>query len=97
MEKTTTKLVLGSSLLSAGAAILVMTALRKKEEEKTFTVLKDTDMRNSKKVDKKESVDADVDPTEKGLTQFDSTLKSEWVANGFPQTHQEMRELENQV
>jgi hypothetical protein len=96
MQKTI-PLVLGSSLLSAGAAILVMTALRKKEETYTFTVLKDTDMRDSKKIDKKESVDADKDPSEKGLTQFDSALKSEWVANGFPQTHQEMRELENQV
>lgn len=53
-------------------------------------------MRNSKKIDQVESVDEDKARDEEGLTQYDSALKSDWVANGFPQTHMELEELENQ-
>jgi hypothetical protein len=53
-------------------------------------------MINRKKIDRMESVDADKVPEEKGLTQLDSTYRSEWIANGFPQTHKEMKELEKE-
>lgn len=78
-----------------GTAVVALAVYRIKEKN-TVRILKDTDMRDSVKIDKMESVDADNVPEEKGLTQYDSTLRSEWVANGFPQTHQEMKELEEQ-
>ena len=67
-----------------------------KHEDKEVKMLADTDMRNSKKIDEVESVKANEDPAEKGLTVLDSAYRSEWVANGFPQTHQEMQELEEE-
>jgi GH15 family glucan-1,4-alpha-glucosidase len=93
MNKSQKKL-LYVSLLSGGAALL--TAIYRKSQKATVQFLKDTDMRNSKKIDQMESVDADVDPTEKGLSQLDSAYRAEWVANGFPQTHMEMEELEKE-
>ena len=94
MNKSRKKLLL-VSLLSAGAALL--TAAYRKSQKETIMFLEDTDMRNSKKIDQMESVDADVDPAEKGLTQLDSAYRAEWVANGFPQTHMEMEELKEET
>ncbi|WP_067727691.1 hypothetical protein [Oceanobacillus damuensis] len=94
MKQSTRNIVLGS-LLSASGAVLAVSAYRERQKE-TVEVYEDTDMRNSEKIDRIESVDADKDPSEKGLTQLDHAQKSEWVANGFPQTHQEMKELEEQ-
>ncbi|KKK36742.1 hypothetical protein WQ57_17825 [Mesobacillus campisalis] len=65
-------------------------------EDKEVKVLEDTDMRNSEKIDQVESVEADQDPAEKGLTLLDSAYRAEWQANGFPQTHKEMKELEEE-
>jgi hypothetical protein len=40
-------------------------------------------------MDERESVDADQDEAEQGLTQLDSSHRAEWQANGYPQTHAE--------
>jgi hypothetical protein len=91
MKKSTKNFVL-ASLLSAGGAVLLTAAYRKSQRD-AIRFLEDTDMRNSKKLDQMESVDAGIDPAERGLTQLDSAMRAEWVANGFPQTHMEMEEL----
>jgi hypothetical protein len=91
MKKSTKNFVL-ASLLSAGGAVLLTAAYRKSQRD-VIRFLEDTDMRNSAKMDQMESVDAGIDPAEKGLTQLDSAMRAEWIANGFPQTHMEMEEL----
>lgn len=89
MNKSKMNFMLGV-LLSAGGALLAMEAYKMRQKE---AVLEDTDMRNSKKIDHEESVNAETDPEEKGLTQLDSAYRAEWVANGFPQTR-DQEELE---
>ena len=89
MNKSKMNFMLGV-LLSAGGALLAMEAYKMRQKE---AVLEDTDMRNSKKIDREESVNAETDPEEKGLTQLDSAYRAEWVANGFPQTR-DKEELE---
>ncbi|WP_026695222.1 hypothetical protein [Peribacillus kribbensis] len=91
MKKLTSTILMGS-MVSAGTAALLLAAYKKRNGN--VEVLEDLDMRNSGKLDEMESVDADKVPEEQGLTQLDSTYRNEWVANGFPQTHQEMKELE---
>ena len=71
-----------------------MTAYKKNQAKKIW-VYEDNDMRNSVTVDHEESVNADTDDAEIGLTQLDSAYRSEWQANGFPQTHKAMKELES--
>lgn len=92
MKSSTMNTVIGSAL-AAAAGIFVFKAY---QDKKNPSVKEDSDMRNSEEVDRRESVDADVDPAEKGLTQLDSAYRDEWQANGFPQTHKEMKELEEQ-
>ena len=92
MKSSTMNTVIGSAL-AAAAGIFVFKAY---QDKKNPSVEEDTDLRNSEEVDHRESVDADVDPAEKGLTQLDSAYRDEWQANGFPQTHKEMKELEEQ-
>ncbi|PWW32608.1 hypothetical protein DFO73_101873 [Cytobacillus oceanisediminis] len=92
MKKSTMGLVLGS-LVSAGGAAFAASAYKKRQKE-NCDVLEDTDMRNSEKIDQVESADADKVPEEKGLTQYDAALRSEWVANGYSQTHLDLEELE---
>lgn len=92
MKSSTMNTVIGSAL-AAAAGIFVFKAY---QDKKNPSVEEDTDLRNSEEVDHRESVDADVDPAEKGLTQLDSAYRDEWQANGFPQTHKEMKELEDQ-
>jgi hypothetical protein len=108
MNKSTIGLISASVL--AGSALAYMAISKKKHQreelehnvvtinhdDKEIKVLEDTDMRNSEKIDQVESVEADQDPAEKGLTLLDSAYRAEWVANGFPQTHQEMKELEEE-
>ena len=91
MNKSKMSFMLGI-LLSAGGALLAMEAYKMRQKE-AGQVLEDTDMRNSKKIDRAESVNAQTDPEEKGLTQLDSAYRAEWVANGFPQTR-DQEELE---
>ncbi|PLT33924.1 hypothetical protein CUU64_11105 [Bacillus sp. V5-8f] len=88
MNKSTMRLILGS-LLSVGGTALAISGYKTRQKQ-SFSVLADTDMRNTVKLDHKESVDAEKDPAERGLTQYDSTLRSEWVANGFPQTNEDI-------
>lgn len=90
MKKSTMNTVIGSAL-AAGAGVFVFKAFQEKNK---LNVPSDIDMRNSKEVDQRESVKADVDSAEKGLTQLDSAYRDEWQANAFPQTHREMKELE---
>ncbi|MCJ1909576.1 hypothetical protein [Planococcus ruber] len=92
MKKSTMNTVIGSAL-AAAAGIFVFKAYQEKNSVK---VQEDSDMRNSVEVDRRESVEADLDPAEKGLTQLDSAYRDEWQANGFPQTHREMKELEEE-
>lgn len=74
--------------------ILLFKSIRKKNGKRLW-VYKDNDMRNSVTVDREESVNAKYDDAEKGLTKLDSAFRSEWQANGFPQTHRELEELEH--
>ncbi|MCM3666969.1 hypothetical protein M3204_21440 [Mesobacillus subterraneus] len=89
MKKSQKKL-LYVSLLSGGAALL--TAVYRKSQKAAVKFLEDTDMRNSKKTDQMESVDADVDPAVKGLTQPDSEYQ---ITNCFPQMQLEELEKES--
>lgn len=86
------------SFIYTGAAmassLLLLTVYKKKQAKKVW-VYEDNDMRNSVEVDHEESVNADTDEAEIGLTQLDSAYRSEWQANGFPQTHKAMAELES--
>lgn len=91
--KKSQKKLLYVSLLSGGAALL--TAIYRKSQKAAVRFLEDADMRNSKKIDQMESVDADVDPAEKGLTQPDSEYHSKWVTNCFPQFQSEDLEKES--
>ncbi|WP_409291062.1 hypothetical protein [Peribacillus sp. SCS-37] len=94
MKKSTMNLMLGS-LISAGGAAFFVAAYKQRQKE-SFKVLEDTDMRKSEKIDQMESVYAPQDPEEQGLSQLDSAYRAEWVANGFPQTHRELEELEKE-
>ncbi|SES26863.1 hypothetical protein [Salipaludibacillus aurantiacus] len=85
-------LVFGS-LISAGGAILATSAYKKRQKGK---YREDLDMQNKEKLDEVESADADQAPEERGLTQLDAIHKNDWGNNGFPQTHEGMRELEEE-
>lgn len=90
MKKSLMNTIVGSAL-AAGAGMFVYKMYQEKNKVK---VAEGTDMHNSEEIDQRESVEADVDPAEKGLTQLDSAYRDEWQANAIPQTHREMRELE---
>lgn len=93
MKKNTTKNFIYTGVAMA-SSILLLTAYKKNQAKKVW-VYEDSDMRNSETVDHEESVNADTDEEEIGLTQLDSAYRSEWQANGFPQTHRAMAELDN--
>ncbi|MDQ0429879.1 hypothetical protein QOZ98_002707 [Planomicrobium stackebrandtii] len=93
MKKNNTKKFIYTGAAMAGS-ILLLTAYKKNQAKKIW-VYEDNDMRNSTEVDHEESVNADTDEAEIGLTQLDSAYRSEWQANGFPQTHKAMAELES--
>lgn len=79
------KLLLGLVLGVAGAALVapkVAALLTQGKDEDTWS-----------KMDQMESVDADKDEAEVGLTQLDSNNRAEWQANAFPQTHAERERL----
>ena len=90
MKKSTMNTLIGSAL-AAASGIFVYKAY---QEKNIVRVEEDTDMRNSSKVDERESISALEDSAEQGLSQLDSAYRDEWQANAFPQTHKEMRELE---
>lgn len=92
MEKKTAQTLFITGAVAVSGIALV--TAYKKNKEKNFWVYQDKDMRNSRTVDKKESVKAKYDSAEVGLTQLDSAYRSEWQANAFPQTHREMERLE---
>lgn len=92
--KTSTMITVLTSAFAAVAGIFVYKSYQ--EKAKQDAVAKDVDMHNSNEIDQRESVEADVDPAEKGLTQLDSAYRDEWQANAFPQTHREMKELEEE-
>ena len=93
MKKTSlNKMVFAGSVFAGG--IVLFRNIRKKSGKKVW-VYEDNDMRNSVTVDREESVNAQYDEAEKGLTQLDSAFRSEWQANGFPQTHRELENLES--
>ncbi|QHJ69393.1 hypothetical protein [Planococcus halotolerans] len=91
MKKSTMITVL-TSVFAAVAGIFVYKSYQEKTKQEALE--KDVDMHNSQEIDKRESVEADEDDAEKGLTQLDSAYRDEWQANAFPQTHREMEELE---
>jgi hypothetical protein len=83
------KVLMGIVLGVAGAALVapkVAALLTQDREDDTWS-----------KMDKMESVDADKDEAEAGLTQLDSNNRAEWQANGFPQTHAERERLMNEA
>ncbi|MCM3715544.1 hypothetical protein M3202_15850 [Alkalihalobacillus oceani] len=88
MKTSTVNFILGSALL-AGGACLMKSACQQMQRE-NVKVREDIDVWEG---DKRESVDADKVPEEKGLTQLDSAHRNDWVANGFPQTHRAQSEL----
>ena len=90
--KKSSMITVWSSAIAAIAGIFVYKSYQ--EKAKQVALQKDIDMHNSKEIDQRESVEADVDSAEKGLTQLDSAYRDEWQANAFPQTHREMDELE---
>ncbi|ANU26551.1 hypothetical protein [Planococcus versutus] len=90
MKKSIMNTVIGSALAAASGVFVY----RAYQERNTVRVEPDMDMRNSREIDERESVDALDDSAEKGLSQLDSIYRDDWQANGFPQTHKEMRELE---
>lgn len=92
--KTSTMITVLTSVFAAAAGIFVYKSYQ--EKAKNEALAKDVDMHNSSEIDQRESVEADVDPAEKGLTQLDSAYRDEWQANAFPQTHREMKELEEE-
>ncbi|MFC3209745.1 hypothetical protein [Planomicrobium okeanokoites] len=93
MKKTSlNKMVFAGTVFAGG--IVLFRNIRKKNGKKVW-VYEDNDMRNSVTVDREESVNAQYDEAEKGLTQLDSAFRSEWQANGFPQTHRELENLES--
>nr|WP_251137065.1 hypothetical protein [Exiguobacterium sp. s193] len=51
---------------------------------------------DSAEIDRRPSVDQPHDEAEVGLTQLDSIQRSDWQANGFPQTHAELEQLEKE-
>ena len=63
MNKSKMNFMLGV-LLSAGGALLAMEAYKMRQKE---AVLEDTDMRNSKKIDREESVNEKQTRRKKGL------------------------------
>lgn len=90
--KKSSMITVWSSAFAAVAGIFVYKAYQEKAKKEALE--KDVSMRNSKAIDQRESVDADEDPAEKGLTQLDSAYREEWQANAFPQTHRELEELD---
>lgn len=90
MKNSTMNTLIGSALAVASGIFVY----RAYQERNTVRVEPDIDMYNSSEIDERESVDALDDSAEKGLTQLDSAYRDEWQANAFPQTHKEMRELE---
>jgi len=90
--KKSTMITVWSSAIAAIAGIFVYKSYQEKVKQEALE--KDVDMHNSKKIDQRESVEADVDSAEKGLTQLDSAYRDEWQANAFPQTHRELDEME---
>lgn len=90
MKRSTMNTIVGSAI----AAVAGIIVYKSYQEKAKVNVAEGTDVRNSDEIDQRESVEADVDSAEKGLTQLDSAYRDEWQANAFPQTHKEMRELE---
>ncbi len=88
-KKNRNKMVFAGTAFAGG--IILFNQIRKKNGKKVW-VYEDNDMRNSVTVDREESVNAKYDDAEKGLTQLDSAYRSEWQANGFPQTHRQLKE-----
>ncbi len=93
MKKPSLNKMIFTGTVFAGGIVLFRN-IRKKSGKKVW-VYEDNDMRNSVTVDREESVNAQYDEAEKGLTQLDSAFRSEWQANGFPQTHRELENLES--
>lgn len=91
--KSLNRMVFAGSAFAGG--IILFKSLRKKNGKRVW-VYEDNDMRNSVTVDSEESVNAEFDHAEIGLTKLDSAFRSEWQANGFPQTHRGLAELENE-
>lgn len=91
-KQSINKMIFAGTAFAGG--IILFKNIKKKNGSKVW-VYEDNDMRNSVNVDREESVNAKYDDAEKGLTQLDSAFRSEWQANGFPQTHRELENLEN--
>lgn len=90
--KKSSMITVWSSAFAAVAGIFVYKAYQEKAKKEALS--KDVSMHNSDEVDRRESVYADEDSAEKGLSQLDSAYREEWQANAFPQTHRELEELE---
>ncbi|MBZ5202702.1 hypothetical protein HU147_15955 [Planomicrobium chinense] len=91
MSETMQKIFYASAA-AATAFVLVKTFNNRK---KAVWVFPDHDIRNSTEVDHRESPNAPYDHAEVGLTELDSTYRSEWVSMGYPKTHRELPEDEN--
>lgn len=78
----------------AAVAAVVLAASCKNSQKELPQRSEEEKISNSPKIDERESVDAEIDPSEEGLSQLDSSHKSEWQANGFPQSHKGLQELE---
>lgn len=101
MKKTTVGMIAGSTALLSAGTVMAVNKLRNKDEGQANS---DTDFRSDNSAspniddeaikDQIPSPDADETEAEEGLTLLDHQYRSQWQANGFPQTHKAMRELE---
>lgn len=80
-------------LLVAGSLALTVVAIKQYQRACTNN---GTSISDSAELDRRPSVDQQHDEAEVGLTQLDSIQRSDWQANGFPQTHAELEQLENE-
>lgn len=88
-KRSLNKMIFAGTAFAGG--IVLYKNIRKKSGKRVW-VYEDNDMRNSVTVDREESVNAPFDEAEVGLTKLDSAYRSEWQANGFPQTHRDLNE-----
>ncbi len=75
---------------SCAGAFLLVNYIRKRG--KKFWIYPDHDMQFSQDSDRKESPNAVYDHTERGLTELDSSHRSEWVSMGYPLTYHDLDE-----
>lgn len=103
MKKSTMGMIAGSTALLSAGTVMAVSKMKNKDEEKESNLSGSSNspdesaspnIDDEARKDQIPSPDADEVEAEEGLTLLDHQYRSQWQANGFPQTHKEMRELE---